>query len=76
MAITLSLAADAFVAGVFLYTGKWSPTGAFATLLALTVGGAILHEVATARAQRRNVWLKRRACWPDFGCYLVCSRSR
>lgn len=54
VAITLSLAADTFVGGVLLYSSKWSPSGAFVILLALTVGGVLAQELYALRAQRRG----------------------
>lgn len=55
LAIALSLVADTFVAGILLYSSRWSPSGAFAILLALTVGGALAQELGAMRAQRRTL---------------------
>ena len=55
LAVALSLAADAFVAGALLYAGKWSTSSAFALLLGLTVAGALILEINTIRTQRRVV---------------------
>ena len=53
LAVTLSLVADTFVGGVLLYSGRWAPSGAFAILLAHTIGGALIHELNAIRAARR-----------------------
>ncbi len=44
LALALSLAVDAIVAGILLYAGRWSPTTAFVILLSLTVVGALANE--------------------------------
>ncbi len=55
LAIALSMAADTFVAGALLYSGKWSPSVAFAALLALTAGGVIVQGLGALREQRRKL---------------------
>ncbi len=55
LAITLSLAADTFAGGVLLYSSRWTPSGAFSILLALTLGGALIHELNAKRAARRTL---------------------
>lgn len=55
LAIALSLAVDAFVAGILLYSSRWSPSVAFAILLALTVGGVFAQELHAVRIQRRKL---------------------
>jgi hypothetical protein len=52
LAVTLSLVIDTFVAGILLYAGLWSPGGAFAIILAITIGGALAREVLVWRARR------------------------
>lgn len=54
LAIALSLAADAIVAGILLYAERWSPRGAFAILLGLTVAGALVQEVNAFLTLRRK----------------------
>lgn len=54
LAIALSLAADTFVGGLLLYSGRWSPTGAVAILLALTIGGALIQELNAMRTRGRH----------------------
>ena len=55
LAVALSLAVDALVAGILLYAGRWSPPGAFAILLGLTVGGTLLREMNAFLTQRRKL---------------------
>jgi hypothetical protein len=55
LAVALSLAVDAFVAGILLYAGRWSPPSAFAILLGLTVGGTLLYEMNAFLSQRRKL---------------------
>ena len=43
LAIALSFAVDAMVAGVLLYAGRWSPTGTLEILMGISLGGAILQ---------------------------------
>ena len=52
LAIVLSLVADTFVGGILLYSSRWSPSGAFAILVALTIGGMLAQELSAMRAQR------------------------
>lgn len=54
LAIALSIAADTFVGGILLYSGRWSPSGAFAILLALTIGGALVQEMNAMRVHRSH----------------------
>src|SRR6266481_3795517 len=44
LSVALSLAVDTAVAGILLYVGRWSPTGAFVILLGLTVVGVLAQE--------------------------------
>jgi hypothetical protein len=55
LALALSLAVDAIVAGILLYTGRWSPTSAFVILLGLTVVGALANETIGFLGRRRTV---------------------
>ncbi len=50
LAVALSVVVDALVASAMLYTGRWSPTGAFAILLGFTVVGALVQEIYAFRA--------------------------
>lgn len=50
LAVALSLVADTLVGSILLYTGRWSPTGAFAILLGFTVVGALAQEIYAFRA--------------------------
>ena len=45
LAIALSFAIDAIVAGIQLYAGKWSPAGTLTLLIGLSLGGAIVQLV-------------------------------
>jgi hypothetical protein len=45
LAITLSMAFDTLTGGILLYTGHWSPTGAFAIILGVTVTGVFLQTL-------------------------------
>ncbi len=45
LAVVLSLVIDTLVAGLLLAAGRWSPLGAFAILLGLTIAGALAQEV-------------------------------
>jgi hypothetical protein len=54
VAIALSFAIDTFVAGVLLYSGRWSTSSAFAILVAITTGGVLLQELNAIRIQRRK----------------------
>ncbi len=47
LALALSFAIDALVAGIQLYAGKWSPTGTLSILIGLSLGGAIVQLVAS-----------------------------
>jgi uncharacterized membrane protein len=55
LALALSLAVDAIVAGILLYAGRWSPTSAFVILLSLTVVGALANETIGILSRRRTV---------------------
>jgi hypothetical protein len=55
LALALSLAVDAIVAGILLYAGRWSPTSAFVILLGLTVVGALANETIGFLGRRRTV---------------------
>lgn len=55
VAIALSLAVDSFVAGILLYSGRWSPASTFAILLAFTIGGVLFQEARAMRIQRRTL---------------------
>jgi hypothetical protein len=54
VALALSIAADSFVAGLLLYSGRWSTSSAFVILLATTTGGVLLQELNAIRTQRRK----------------------
>src|SRR6266516_769312 len=43
LALALSFAIDAIVAGILLYAGRWSPTGTLGILMGISLGGAILQ---------------------------------
>lgn len=43
LALALSFAVDAIVAGVLLYVGRWSPTATLEILMGISLGGAILQ---------------------------------
>lgn len=45
LAITLSMALDTITGGILLYTGHWSPNGAFAIILGLTVAGVLVQAL-------------------------------
>jgi hypothetical protein len=45
LALALSLAIDAIVAGVMLYAGAWSPKGILAVLLWVSIVGAVLQVI-------------------------------
>jgi hypothetical protein len=54
LGVALSLALDTLVAGGLLYAGAWSPAGALAVLIAISVAGALL-QLALARQGARPV---------------------
>lgn len=43
LAIALSFAVDAMVAGILLYAGRWSPTTTLGILMGISLGGAIMQ---------------------------------
>jgi len=43
LALALSFAVDAIVAGILLYAGSWSPTATLGILMGISLGGAILQ---------------------------------
>ena len=43
LALALSFAVDAIVAGVLLYAGRWSPTATLELLMGISLGGTILQ---------------------------------
>lgn len=43
LAIALSFSIDAAMASIFLYAGKWSPTGILSLLIGICLCGAIVH---------------------------------
>jgi hypothetical protein len=45
LALALSFAIDAIVAGIQLYAGRWSPTGTLVILMSLCLGGALMQIV-------------------------------
>jgi uncharacterized membrane protein len=45
LAFALSLAVDALVASIQLYTGTWSPTVTLSILIGLSLGGTIIQLV-------------------------------
>lgn len=55
LALALSLTVDAIVAGILLYSGRWSPSSAFVILLSLTVGGVLAGETFGVLTRRRKV---------------------
>ncbi len=55
LAIALSLALDALVAGAMLYTGAWSPEGSLAILIGLSAVGALL-QLAVPRDALLREW--------------------
>lgn len=46
LALALSFAIDAIVAGILIYTGRWSPTGILAILIRFSVVGEIVQLVS------------------------------
>lgn len=54
LAVALSLVIDTVVAGILLYAGRWSPGGAFALVLGLTVAGALAQELNAVLMPRRK----------------------
>ena len=48
LAIALSLAIDAIVAGILMYAGQWSPMGTLLILMAISLGG-ILTQIGYSR---------------------------
>lgn len=63
LAIALSFALDAFVAGAFLYAGRWSPTAILFVLIGLSVLVALFDVVSStilaARTRNQEVSLSR-----------------
>jgi uncharacterized membrane protein len=51
LALALSFAIDALVAGTQMYAGKWSPTATLSILIALCLCGAIV-QLAAGKANR------------------------
>jgi hypothetical protein len=47
LAVALSLALDALVAGVMIYTKTWAPTRGLLVLIAISVVGAVLQASAS-----------------------------
>jgi hypothetical protein len=43
LALALSFAVDAIVAGILLYAGRWSPTATLGILMGISLGGATLQ---------------------------------
>src|SRR5712692_5393413 len=43
LALALSFAVDAIVAGILLYAGRWSPAGTLEILMGISLGGAVLQ---------------------------------
>jgi len=54
LAVAFSLTLDALVASTMLYAGVWSPGGALAVLISVSIGGATLQ--ALRAASRPSVW--------------------
>jgi hypothetical protein len=61
LAIALSFAIGAFIAGILLYAGLWSPVYVLDILLGFCLGGAILQllialscQIVSARSARRG----------------------
>ncbi len=54
LALALSLSIDALVAGIQLYTGKWSPAGTLDILIGLSLCGAIV-QLATRMGNRWRI---------------------
>ncbi|GAC1407552.1 MAG: hypothetical protein NVSMB49_27560 [Ktedonobacteraceae bacterium] len=46
LALALSLAIDAIVAGILLYAGKWSPTSTLEILIGLCLGGGLVQLIS------------------------------
>src|SRR5690242_19995555 len=42
LAIALSFAIDAIVAGILMYAGRWSSSGTLAILMAISLGGSVM----------------------------------
>lgn len=43
LALALSFFIDAVIGGIFLYAGRWSPTGILIILIGISLGGALLQ---------------------------------
>jgi hypothetical protein len=43
LAVALSFAIDAIVAGILMYAGQWSPTGTLVILMSISLGGALMQ---------------------------------
>lgn len=43
LALALSLAIDAIVAGILIYAGMWSPTGILEILMGISLGGVMIQ---------------------------------
>ncbi|MFL5628339.1 MAG: hypothetical protein ACJ788_22395 [Ktedonobacteraceae bacterium] len=54
LALALSFAIDAIVAGIQLYAGKWSPPGTLSILIGFSLGAAIV-QLITARSAATSV---------------------
>jgi RNA polymerase subunit RPABC4/transcription elongation factor Spt4 len=50
LALALSFAIDAIVAGILIYMGTWSPTGILAILIGFSVGGEMVQLISTRLA--------------------------
>jgi uncharacterized membrane protein len=55
LAIALSMALDTITGGILLYTGHWSPNGAFAILLGLTVAGVFVQMLLEVSPWRSGI---------------------
>jgi hypothetical protein len=53
-AVALSVVIDGAVPGVFVYANAWSPTAAFAVVLAIQVLGVLAYMFASLEPRRRS----------------------
>jgi hypothetical protein len=60
LALALSFAVDAIVAGILLYSGRWSPAGTLEILMGIGLGGTVLQiGLDTFKRRRTRVSTKR-----------------
>jgi hypothetical protein len=60
LAIALSFAVDAMVAGILLYAGRWSPTATLGILMGISLGGAIMQTEFPVFLQRLSQGVRSR----------------